>query len=101
MVVYTFINELQLSIITKFFTQINLIHNISTRKKNYIHRPNANLSSFQKSTFNAGIKNFNNLPPTVTILKNYMARFKVAFRKYLITHSFYFVDVFGMFKDDL
>jgi len=77
------------------------MHKIDARKKRHIDRPNANLSSFQKSTFNAGIKNFNNLSPTVTILKNYMARFKAAFRKYLITHSFYFVDVFGMFKDDL
>jgi len=35
------------------------IHNINTRNKLHLHRPNANLSCFQKSTFYAGINIFN------------------------------------------
>jgi len=41
-------------------------------------------SCFQKSTFYAGIKIFNSLPPSVTILKNDKAKFKAAFRKYTL-----------------
>ena len=45
-------------------------HNINTRNRHHRHRPNANLSFFQKSTFYAGIKIFNGLPPSVKILNN-------------------------------
>ena len=41
---------------------------------------------FQKSTFYAGIKFFNSLPPSLTILENNKAKFKAALRKYLHTH---------------
>jgi hypothetical protein len=44
------------------------IHNIKRRNKHFLHRPNANLSCFQKSTFYAGIIIFNNLPPSLAIL---------------------------------
>ena len=39
------------------------------RNKHNLHRPNANLLCFQRSTFYADIKIVNCLPPTVTILK--------------------------------
>jgi hypothetical protein len=45
-------------------------HSINTRNKHKLHRPHANLSCFQKCTFCAGIKIFNSLPPSLTILKN-------------------------------
>jgi hypothetical protein len=73
------------------------IYNTNTRNKYYLHRPNANLSSFRKSTFYAGIIIFN----SVTIFKNTKAKFKEALRKYLNTHSFYSVDELFMCKDDL
>jgi len=38
------------------------LHNINARNKHRLHRPNANPSCFQKSTFYAGIKIFNSLP---------------------------------------
>ena len=60
------------------------IHNYNTRNK--LHRPNANLSCFKKSTFYAGIKIFNSLLPSVTILKNDTTKFKAALRKYLHTY---------------
>jgi hypothetical protein len=46
------------------------IHNINIRNKHHLHRPNASLSCFQKSTFYAGIKIFNSLPCSLTSLKN-------------------------------
>ena len=74
---------------------------INTRNKHHLHRPNANLSCFQNSTFCAGIKLFNCLPPSVTILKNDKAKFRAALRKYLYTHCFYSVGEFFVCKDDL
>ena len=44
------------------------IHNINTINLHHRHRPNANLSCFQKSTFHASIKIFNSLPHCLTIL---------------------------------
>ena len=55
---------------------------------------------FKKGTFFAGLKIFNILPPSVTILKKDKAKFKAALRKYLNTHSFYCVDEFFVCKDD-
>ena len=40
---------------------------------------------FQKGTFHARIKIFNNFPPSVKILNNDKANFPVALRKYLIS----------------
>jgi len=59
------------------------VHTINTRNKNHHCRPNFNVSDVQKSTFYAGIKIFNSLPPSMTILKNNKAKFKAALRKYL------------------
>jgi hypothetical protein len=83
------------------FQTNSCIHNISIRTKHLLHRANANLSCFQKSTFYAGIKIFNSLPHSLTVLKNEKAKFKLALRKYLNTHSFYSVDEFFMCKDYL
>jgi hypothetical protein len=59
------------------------IHDINTRNKHHLHRPNDNLSCFEKSTgiFYDGIKFFNSLPPSVKILKNEKVKFQAALRK--------------------
>ena len=64
------------------------IHNIKTKNKLHFHKPNASLSCFQKSTFQAGIRIFNRVPHTLIILENEKAKFKVISRKYLNTHCF-------------
>jgi hypothetical protein len=79
----------------------SFIHNITTRNKHHHRRPNANLYCFKKSTFYAGIKIFNGLPPSVTVLKNDKAKFKAALRKCLHTQLSYYVDEFFMCKGDL
>jgi len=71
----------------EIFRTNSSVHNINTRNEHHLHRENANLSCFQKSTFYAGVKIFNSLPPSMTNLKNDMAKFKAALRKYLHTHS--------------
>jgi hypothetical protein len=53
------------------------IHNINTRKKHHLHRPNAKPTYLKKkSTFFAAIKIFNSLSPRVTTLKNDKANSK-------------------------
>jgi hypothetical protein len=86
---YISINEL-----TVHLQIYSSIHSINTRNKYHLHRPNNNLSCFQKNTFCAGIKIFNSLPCSVTILKTDKAKFKAAL-------SLYSVDELFMCKDDL
>jgi hypothetical protein len=51
-------------------------------------------SHFQESAYYTGIKIFNILPSSLTILINEKIQFKVPVKRYLITHSFYSVDEF-------
>jgi hypothetical protein len=81
----------------EIFQTILSVHNINTRNKHQLHRPNTNLPCFQKSTFYTGIKMFNSLPPSVTVLKKDEVKFEAASRKYLYTHYFYSVDEFFVF----
>jgi len=76
----------------KIFQTHSSIHSINIWNKHHLHKSNANLYCFQKSKFYAGIKVLNILPPSVTVLKNDEAKFKAVLKKYLRTHSFYFVD---------
>jgi hypothetical protein len=76
------------------------VHSVNTRNKHHLDRPVANLRCFQKSTCYSGIKIFNNLPSSVKSLMNEKAKFKVALKSYLNTHSFYSVDEFLVSKTD-
>jgi hypothetical protein len=64
--------------------------------RNQLHRPIANLSRFQKSSYHVGINIFNSLPSSLTSWINKKELFKGALKSYLITHSFYSV-AFVMF----
>jgi hypothetical protein len=73
------------------------VHTINTRIEHYLHRPTANLSCFQKSTFYAGINIFSSLLVNLMSLRSKEAQFKVSLRRCLNTPSFYSVDEFFMF----
>jgi hypothetical protein len=60
------------------------VHGVNTRHKYYPHKPSANFSCFQKSTYFTGINIFNNL---LSDLKSLMAQ--KSLKQYLNTHSFY------------
>jgi IS1 family transposase len=76
------------------------VHNINTRNKHHLHRPNANLSCFQKSTLYDAIRIYNSLPCSLTSLKKEKAKLKEALKIYLNTHSFYSIDEFFMCKNN-
>jgi IS1 family transposase len=52
------------------FQTNSAIHCVNTRNKHHLHRPNADLTCFQKSTYYSGIKIFNNLPASLKSLVN-------------------------------
>ena len=77
------------------------VHSINTRNKHHLHRLVTNLSCFQKSAPYSGIRIFNNLPRSITSLKNENTQFKVALKKFLYVHSFYSVDEFFACTNDI
>jgi hypothetical protein len=68
------------------------VHSVNTRHKHCLHKPVVNLSCFQKGVYYAGIRIFNALPSDLNGLMNEKTQFKIALKRYLNTHSFYFVD---------
>jgi hypothetical protein len=77
------------------------VRSINTRNKRHHHRPVANLSRFQKSSFYSTVRILNILPYGVTNIQNERAQFQVALRRYLNAHCFYSVDEFLMCTDTL
>jgi hypothetical protein len=82
------------------FQANSAVHSVNTRNKYHLHRPVANLTCFQKSTYYSGIKIFNNPPASLRNVMKEKAKFKVALKQYLNTHSFYSVDEFLLYKTD-
>ena len=77
----------------EYFQTNSSVRNINTRNKHYCHRPNANLSCFQK-VHSVLASEFSSLSHSVTVLQNEKTKFKVALKIYLNTQSFYPVDEF-------
>jgi len=77
------------------------VHSINTRNKHHLHRPIANLSCFQKGASYSRIRFFNNLPQSITSLRNEKPQFKVALKLFLCAYSFYSVDEFFACTDDM
>jgi hypothetical protein len=71
----------------KFQTDLS-VHSINTRNKHHLHRPVANLSCFQKSAFYPGVRIFNNLPRSITSLKNEKTQFKVSLKNFYMHTAF-------------
>jgi IS1 family transposase len=80
------------------FQTNSAVHSVNTRNKHHLHRSAANLTCFHKSTYNSDIKIFNNLRSSFKSLMNEKAKFKVALKRYLNTHTFYSVDEFLLSK---
>jgi hypothetical protein len=57
------------------------IDSVSTRNSDYLHRPTASPSCFEKSAYYAGIINFNDLPSNLRSLMIKYTQFKVALKR--------------------
>jgi hypothetical protein len=64
------------------FQMNSSVHSINTRNKHHLHRPNANLSCFQKGPSYSGMRIFNSLPQSITSRKNEKTQFKVALKQF-------------------
>jgi hypothetical protein len=56
--------------------------------------PNANLTTYQKGAYLAGIKLFNTLLASIKSSNHDIKVFKPALKNYLLSHSFYSVEEF-------
>jgi hypothetical protein len=73
------------------FQTNSAIHNIDTSYKGHLHRPVANLSCFQNSAFDFGMK-YLTVCHQVKSLMNKQAQFKVTFKRSLNTHFTLFMN---------
>jgi hypothetical protein len=77
------------------------IHNINTRYKHDLHQPSANLTSYHKGAYYAGIKLFSSLPDSIKSLNHDIKLFQPALKDYLLSHSFYSVEEFTLIENYL
>jgi hypothetical protein len=75
-----------------FFLTNNENHNLDTRQRNNLYRPQANLSIYQRGAFYLGIKIFNNLPLEIKNVAGNQKKFKIALTKFLYTYSFHTIE---------
>jgi hypothetical protein len=73
------------------------MYSADTRHKHCLHKPTANLSCLQKTVYYTGIK-FSMICHLISSLMKQEARFKIALKRYLNTHSFYSVDEYLLSK---
>ena len=71
----------------KFLTNSS-VHGINTRNKHHLHIPIANLSCFQKGASYSEIRIFNNLPQSITSLRNEKPQFKVVLKNFYMHTPF-------------
>ena len=81
----------------KQYQQCTILRRFYNNRK-YCVRLRVHITCFQISTFSAGIKIFNILPPSVKIFKSDKAEFKASLTKFLHLYPFYSVVEFFMCK---
>ena len=79
------------------FAKNNKIHKYKTRNNNNLYLPIANLSKFNKGAYISGIKVFNHLPQYIKA----MTCFKSTLKRLLYHHSFYSVNEYYVYKEDI
>ena len=73
------------------------INKYKTWNNNNLHLPLANLSKFNKGAYISGIKDFNHLPQYIKAL----TCFKSTLKRLLYHHSFYSVNEYYVYKEDI
>jgi hypothetical protein len=68
---------------------------INTRYKIQLRKPTVHLSCIQKGVTYSAIGIYNSLSSDVSRLKNDKSKFKLALRRYLITHTVYSIEEFS------
>jgi hypothetical protein len=77
------------------------IHSFNTRFNHDLHIPEANLAVFQKGVWYSGLKVYSHLPPTLKQLTHDVFKFKTALKGFLLANSFYTLDEYYRWKQEL
>ena len=77
-----------------YFIPNSIFHDSNIRHRNDLHLPQATLAMYQKGVYYLGIKVFSSLPRTLKDISSKSGKFKIAFKKFLQTCSFYSLDEF-------
>jgi SNF2 family DNA or RNA helicase len=72
----------------------NSIYTIGTRNNDHFHAPVSRLLSYQRVVYYSGIKLFNVLPNSISMLRTDKNQFKIALKRYLQRSTFYCIDEF-------
>jgi hypothetical protein len=72
----------------------NSIYTIGTRNNDHFHVPVSRLLYYQRGVYYSGIKLFNVLPNSVSMLRTDKNQFKIALKRYLLRITFYSIDEF-------
>jgi hypothetical protein len=85
----------------EYFTFNFSIHSVNTRKKLQLHRPIANFASFQRGVYYVSIKIFNTLPECIANFVMDKKHFMLALKIFLTIPSFYSINEFLDYQDEL
>jgi hypothetical protein len=83
------------------FNTNNEIHKYKTRSLNNLHLPAVNLTKCNKGAYISGIKVFNHLPQAIKMLVTDERSFKSAMKRFLYHHSFYSMNEYYQFNEDI
>jgi hypothetical protein len=75
------------------------LYTIKTRNSYNLHPPLSHLTKYQKGVHYAGVRVFNNLPPSIKSIANETKVFKKTLKRFLLDNSFYSMDEFFNFKE--
>jgi hypothetical protein len=68
------------------------IHKTNKRQTLDLYIPTANLTIHQNGVYYSGIKIYNQVPTAIKDLSDDKNKFKLAFKRYLLHHSFYSLE---------
>jgi hypothetical protein len=83
------------------FNTNNEIYKYKTRSLNDLHLPAVKLTKCNKGAYISGIKVFNHLPQAIKMLITDESSFKSALKRFLYHHSFYFMNEYHKFNEDI
>jgi hypothetical protein len=75
-------------------------YEISTRQLNNFYQPMTTFTIYQKGILHMGIKIFNSLPQSIKDVSNNARQFENCLKRFLHTHSFYFIEEYFLHKSN-
>jgi len=77
------------------------VHEYNTRNNNNLHPSLSNLTKFKNGPFIMGIKVFNHLPQSLKALVHNPKQFRSSLKRFLYHHSFYSIEEYYEYKENM